>query len=144
MKSPIIIAIITLVIGAAAGFFGGLMYQKAQTPTFSGRGNGQFARLGGANGATRSGGQAISGDIISSDANSVTVRLNNGSSKIALIGSSTTISKSTTGTIADLTAGTRVVVFGTPNPDGSVTATNIQVNPKFGGNHLPVTPTPAQ
>ena len=59
---------------------------------------------------------------MSKDAQSVTVKLSDGSTKIVFYSASTTVSKSATGTAADLTAGTGVIVTGTTNPDGSVTA----------------------
>jgi hypothetical protein len=67
-----------------------------------------------------------SGSIVSSDANSMTIKLASGSTKIVLYSGSTTISVSKTGSSADFTAGQNVRVSGTTNSDGSITATNIQ------------------
>ncbi len=132
MKNANIIAVVLLIIGLGGGFFAGMQYQKSQVPQGA---NGQGRRLGagGQNGANR----PVAGDIISSDDKSITVKMQDGSSKIVLVSSSTQINKAAIATKADLKTGERVAVFGTTNSDGSVTAQNIQLNPQtrgFGGN----------
>ena len=146
MKNNIaLIVILALIVGGAAGFFGGMQYQKSQRPSF-----GQFAGAGGfgtrgtsgAAGARRNGNGAV-GTILSVDANSMTVKLNDGSSKIVLLTGTTSINKAATATAADLTVGETVSAFGTTNTDGSVTATNVQINPMMRGPGSPSgTPTP--
>ncbi len=64
---------------------------------------------------------------MSSDSNSITVKLSTGSSKIVLYSPSTVIAVSKTGSASDLTTGQDVTVTGTANSDGSITATRIQV-----------------
>ena len=146
MKNNIaVIAILALLVGGAAGFFGGMQYQKSQRPSF-----GQFAGAGGfgtrgtsgAAGARRNGNGAV-GTILSVDANSMTVKLNDGSSKIVLLTGTTSINKAATAAASDLTVGETVSAFGTTNTDGSVTATNVQINPMMRGPGSPSgTPTP--
>jgi len=112
----IIVGITALGIGAAVGFFGGIHYQKTQTrrtlAELAGRsGNGNFRTLlGNRNGNARGG--AVIGEILSTDDQSLTVKLADGSSKIVLLTSTTAINKATVGSKSDLTAGTRVAVFG--------------------------------
>jgi hypothetical protein len=90
----------------------------------------QFAGQGGRNlGTNRNGFRPVNGDIISSDTNSITVKLADGSSKIVILNDKTAINKASTATAADLKVGEKVVVFGQDNSDGSVTAQNIQLNP---------------
>lgn len=148
MNNKIIIsAAIALVIGAGAGFFGGMYYQKSKAPTFTR----QFGANGAA-GGTRGGGGArggaaggfrpATGQIISKDDKSITVKLMDGSSKIVLLSPSTVINKADAATATDLTIGQTVAVFGQTNSDGSVTAQNVQLNPMmFRGGQNP-TPTP--
>jgi hypothetical protein len=132
-KNAIIITILVAIIAAGAGFFGGMQYQKMQprSANFA-----QFAGgLGGRGGNTRFGqngaNRPVVGEIISSDANSITVKMMDGSTKIVVVGGSTSINKAATGTIADLKTGETVAVFGTQNQDGSVTAQNVQINPQM-------------
>jgi hypothetical protein len=137
MKNNIaVIIIVALLVGGGIGFFGGMQYQKSQR----GAGFGQFANGGfgprggsGAGGARFRNGGGVVGDILSVDNNSMTVKLADGSSKIVLLTGSTTINKAAQATVADLTAGTRVAAFGATNSDGSVTATNVQINPLMRG-----------
>lgn len=127
-KKSIIITVVVALVTAGAGFFGGMQYQKMQRVTlrqFGANGNNQFfqRRFGGQNGG------AVVGEILSQDDKSITVKLQDGSSKLVLLSSSTSINKQATGSASDLKTGERVAVFGTTNSDGSVTAQNIQLNP---------------
>jgi hypothetical protein len=71
----------------------------------------------------------VNGDIISKDDKSVTVKNRAGGSQIIFFAPSTAIGKTTSGTAADLTVGENIMVNGTANPDGTITATNIQIRP---------------
>lgn len=121
-----------LVVGGAA-FYGGMTYAKGQTPKLPQGFEGQVGQFMGQMGAgaqgTRTGGGFSSGEIISSDANSITIKLQNGSTQIVLMGTSTEVLKSSESSLSDLSAGTSVVVTGSTNSDGSLTAQSIQVRP---------------
>ncbi len=126
----LVLALVALLFGGA-GFFGGTTYQKSQVSALRGGNGAAFAgRTGGPGqtGTRRMGGQVM-GDIISADSNSVTVKLADGSSKIALITNNTSIVNSVSATTTDLKVGARVAVFGATNTDGSVTAQSVQLNP---------------
>ena len=136
--TPWVLTVVVAIIFAAGGFFGGIKYQQSKPPTFSGRGgNGMFlntqggvARIGnGANRGNTNGFRPVAGEIIGSDDKSITVKLQDGSTKIVIVPDSIAINKATSGSKSDLTNGTQVAVFGTDNSDGSVTAQNIQINP---------------
>jgi len=125
LKNNYLIAGILLIVGLGLGFFGGMKYQ--QTKVFSGR---QFP----ANRTNRMMGQMfrpVTGQIINQDDKSITVKLQDGSSKIVLLPGDETVSKTDAGSKADLKTGINVAVFGTENSDGSLTAQNIQINPMF-------------
>lgn len=113
------------------------MTPEQMQQTFAG-GNGARGGLPGAAGANANGtgrfqgGNAVSGSIISADATSITVKTADGSTKIVLLSGSTPISKVAEGTMADLLAGQNVIVTGTTNDDGTVTATRIQVGVNLG------------
>lgn len=140
-NNTILISIVLAVVVGAGGFFAGMQYQKNQRANFTGQAGrgGQFAGRTGAGG--RNGMGATVGQIISQDQNSITVKMQDGSSKIILISGSTMINKAATATQSDLQIGTTVAVFGTTNSDGSVTASNVQINPinRFGMGARPST-----
>jgi hypothetical protein len=69
------------------------------------------------------------GDIISGDDKSATLKLRDGGSKIVFFSDNTAITKFTQGAKSDLVVGESVMVEGTNNPDGSITATTIQIRP---------------
>ena len=126
--TKIIAGIIGLVIAAGGGFYGGILYAKGQAPARGQFMSGQFT---GPNGARRaqSGGGFAAGEIITRDATSVTIKMQDGSTKIVLVSPSTQVTKSASGTLDDLSQGTNVVVTGTGNSDGSVTAESVQIRP---------------
>lgn len=129
MKNHWIITAVLVVIVGAGAFFGGMQYQKSQRAAAFGQGN--FAQGGRRFGAQQFGNfRPIRGEIISSDENSITVKLQDGSSKIVLVGSQTAISEATNAGKDALQNGKTVMVFGNQNADGSVTAQNIQLNPQ--------------
>ncbi len=146
-NNNILIIVVVAILVGAAGFFGGMKYQQSKQPVFNRQfGGGQGGRNGQGQGtaglpAGRQGFRPVSGEIISADDKSVTVKLQDGSSKIVLFSSKMTINKAAEGAIADLKVGERVSVFGTDNTDGSVTAQNIQLGQMFRNNLTP-TPTP--
>jgi len=143
-KTIVIAGLIALLVGIG-GFVGGTYYQRSQaTSRFaqfgSGTGGqgGQFYRRFGQAGANAN---VVRGQVVSTDENTVTVKLMDGSSKILVIGSSTSFMKSTSGSLSDLKAGDTVMAFGTANSDGSVTAQNVEINPPMRGPMPSSTPT---
>jgi hypothetical protein len=130
MKNYLIIIVVAVIVGAVA-FYGGIKYGQSSNPQANGQpgfgqngGNGMFRR----NGSGQNGGFA-GGEIINQDSGSITVKLRSESSKIVLISSSTVITKSTDGSLSDLTLGKQVTVGGSTNSDGSITAQTVQIRP---------------
>ena len=131
MKNNVTTIVISVLIGAVA-FFAGMKYQESNSKT----NNNQLAERNRNQGGQRQGrfngnGGASVGEIIGQDANSITIKLQDGSSKIVIVSDKTTYSKTDTAAKSDLKTGLRVAAFGTANSDGSITAQNIQVNPMF-------------
>lgn len=129
MNKQYIITIILIIIVGVGGFYGGMQYQKSQRGNFA---SGQFTnRNGGQGGFGGRGGnnRPVIGEIISQDDNSITVKMQDGSSRIVILSDKTTINKATVAVKSDLKVGEKVVVFGAINTDGSVTAQNVQLNP---------------
>jgi len=148
-NAKVIVPIVLILVGLGVGFFGGYQYRNYRLNQT----RGGFAAIG-TNGqrfmGSRTGqgavagarGGAVTGSILSMDANSITVKLADGSTKIVLFSGTTTYENSITAQASDLKVGGQVAVFGSANSDGSVTATSIQINPQFGRGAGP-SPTPA-
>ncbi len=120
-----IIGVIIVLVVAGASFWGGITYANSNRPS-----RGQFGQ-GGMGGMTRGmrGAGFAAGEIIAKDATGVTIKLQDGSTKIILAGPSTQILKSASGTTDDLAVGTAVLVNGTANADGSISAQSVQIRP---------------
>lgn len=150
-KMWLIVAGVVITTGGG-GFYGGIKYQQTKPPTFtrlfdgaSGAAGRNIQRFRDGNitqGATMGGGfRPVSGEIIRVDNGSMTVKLHDESSKIVILPVNVEVSKSETGALTDLTEGQQVMVVGTENEDGSVTAQSVQLNPQFRGADS-VSPTP--
>ncbi len=129
MKSQLIVAVIlTAIIVGIGGFYGGIMYQKSQSSIGFGQGGrfggGRYSLPGRAGGPNTS---VVRGSILSNDGKTLTVKLGNGSSKIIILSDQTNVTEATTAAQTSLQAGKDVTVFGTLNPDGSITAQNVTI-----------------
>lgn len=143
-KTITIIVVVAVVVGGAA-FYGGMKYGESKsTKGLTQRNFGNFQNLSpeqrqqmfeqfGANARGSGQGQGnrnvTSGEIITKDEKSITVKLPDGGSKIIFFSENTEISKNVNGTSSDLEIGKNVVVSGTANQDGSITANSIQLRP---------------
>jgi len=133
-NKKIIAGIVIAVIIVGLSFWLGFHYGQGQNKivALDRQGFNQNPRTG-ARGSMNGG--FISGSILARDDKSLTVELRNGGnkdsqnvgSKIVLFSPTTSIDKSVTGTSTDLAVGNQVTVIGTTNPDGSISATSIQI-----------------
>jgi hypothetical protein len=135
MKNSPIILIVAILLASGIGFFAGTKYQQNKRPSFM-QGNRQFAMgqngdqsRGNLRNDNQQGSRPISGEIISSDDQSITIKVQDGSTKIVILSQNSAINKAETGTKEDLKTGEKVMIIGTANSDGSITAQNIQLNP---------------
>ncbi len=127
MSKNMTIGVVLAILIAGGAFYGGVAYEKTKIPVRAGgqggmRGMGMFRGM-------RNGGGFVGGEILSKDDKSITVKMQDGSTKIVFLADSTTIAKSVAGTKDDLAVGKEVLVTGTANSDGSLTATNVQIRP---------------
>ncbi len=102
-------------------------------------GPGGFGGRGGRGGANGAGGGFVSGQVVSKDATSFTVSLNNNAgSKIVFFSTSTRVGETTNGNVEDIVAGKDVMVTGSTNADGSVTANLVQIRPAMTSSTMPM------
>jgi hypothetical protein len=147
MKKNILMIIAIIIIVGGGAFYGGIKYAEAKNKTGNNQPNGQnfgnltpeqrqqFAnRAGGRTGNTAQQGGFTSGQIISQDAKSITIKLRDGGSKIIFISDKTEISKFAAGTASDLAVDVNVSVNGSANSDGSITAQTVQIRPDLPNN----------
>ena len=136
-KNMIILPIVVALIVGVIAFFGGMQYQKSQRMTFGGQfagmGNGQRGMMFQGSRQGMQGIRPVMGEIIGQDDKSITVKMQDGSTKIIILSDKTTINKASEGSKSDLKVGERVSIFGTQNADGSVTAQNVSLGGMFRG-----------
>ena len=131
-NTVIIIAIISLALGFGGGYFFKNYQVGKMRPNFGSQlpdrqRNGQGLQNG--QGPQSGFGGMVMGEIISQDENSITVKIQDGSTKIVILGDSTTYSKTQSIEKTELSTGNQVRVSGNANSDGSITAQNVQLNP---------------
>ena len=127
-QKNLIIIIIVAIIALAIGAFGGMKYQQSQRSSFGQAGQNGFRQRG----INSQNGQAVRGEVVSIDDKTLTVKMRDGSTKLVILSSGSNITKAAQGSRDDIKSGGQVMVFGTSNSDGSVTAQSVQLNPMFG------------
>jgi flagellar basal body-associated protein FliL len=140
----IVVAVVLIIIAAGGGFFSGMMFQKNQTPTFGTAGRGNFGARFGQNSQNAAAFRPVRGQVLSMSETTLTVKMSDGSTKIVVLSSSTAFMQSTKAALTDIKTGDTVNVIGTANSDGSVTATDVQINPPMQGGFARPTGQPAQ
>lgn len=142
MNKKVKIAAIVVVVGGVS-FYSGLKYDQSRNSASLAQGVRSFANLspeerqtrmqqfgaGGGQRSARAGGGAASGEVISKDDKSVTVKLRDGGSKIIFLSDATSVAKSVDGSAKDITVGEQITASGSPNSDGSITAQSVQIRP---------------
>lgn len=144
-KKCIIITILVVATVGAGMFFTGLQYGKSKSMSkgLSRNGENQFEQGQGRNrqsgapesgqrmrgGANNGSGDFLVGEIISKDDRNITVKMEDGGSKIIYFSDSTTIGKTSQGSTSDLIIGQQVMINGKSSSDGSLAAQNIQLRP---------------
>ena len=141
MAKKIILIVVGIIIIGGVFFYAGTKYSTNKNLTNSRAGfanlsdsqQQRFQQMSGTTQGTRIGnGRGIgsglnSGEILSKDNDSITIKLRDGGSKIILFSTSTIITKFTTGTLNDLVVGKNISANGTQNSDDSITASSLQL-----------------
>ena len=121
MKNNIVILIAVLCL--ASGFGGGYFFKNYQVekmrPNFGNQINDR--QRNGLGPQTGFGGM-VTGEIIAQDEKTITVKIQDGSTKMVIFGDSTMYSKTQTAEKSELSVGNQVRIFGTVNSNGSITA----------------------
>jgi len=129
-KKIISIVAVAFIIGVGAGYAGANAFRSA-SPAQNARGS--FSTANGGNFSSMRGGTAnggmLSGTVAAKDAESITVDTKDGSSHIILVTPATSFSKSVNGSQSDVAVDATVIISGTANSDGSMTAQSVQIRP---------------
>jgi len=137
MKKLLLIIILAVVVGGSA-FYGGIKYAENKKTELQDLSSEQRAKMrqwsdSKANGFKDKqvdktmGVKPIKGEIIAKDDKSVTIKLQDGGSKIIFFSDSTKITKSLSGAIDNLADGEQIAVSGVANQNGSITAQFIRI-----------------
>lgn len=128
MKKIIPIIIILIIVVGGGAFYGGMKYQQSKGPLtkLSPEQRQRFFQQGA---GQKVGRDFLSGEVITKDEQSFTLKMPDGSSKIVFFSDSTQIFKTTEGKIGDIEIGKQIMVSGSQNSDGSYTAKTIQISP---------------
>lgn len=130
-QSMIVGCLVSAVVVGGASFYGGIQYQKSKmSSAFGGRGAGRNMPQGSNRPVGMMGGRggSVTGDVSAKDDKSLTVKMPDGSSRNVILSGSTLYRLSTEATLEKVSVGSKIMVNGTPNSDGSVTATQVIVN----------------
>ena len=142
-KSQSLLAVVIAVLLCGGSFYAGMKYAGSVNPPRQmgaggfGQGGAGFQRGTGPGAGTggnmiRGGmrGQAVTnGDISKIEGSMITVKLPDGGSKLIITSSSTKVMQMTEATPDILKTETPVMVMGSANADGSLTASTIQIRP---------------
>lgn len=140
---------VTAIVTGGVGFWGGTTYSKSQSmPNLQNRGGGRtmmqepnYNTMPSGNrvapGASDSQGpmgqRSTAGEVTAKDDKSITVKMNDGSSRMIILSDKTTYRTSEEASLDAIAVGTKVAVFGESGNDGSMTAASIEINPQMMG-----------
>lgn len=136
-----VVAAVAIVGGGS--FYGGMQYDKNLTAQVRAtRGQGQFGGAGGnvqseQRGQQRSGmmggrgqgGGFVTGEVLSKDDKSITVKTPDGGSAIVYFSSTLNVRKADVASISDVIVGEQVTVSGKSSSDGSIVADTVSIMP---------------
>jgi hypothetical protein len=104
------------------------------TSASTGAANASASPSGAANGARRGG--ATAGELVQISLPTLLLNTQSGDAKVS-VGGTTTLSKTRTGTVADIVKGSCITAGGQKDASGALTASQVQVRPKVNGTCNP-------
>ena len=116
-------AVIAIVALGGGFFWGQASGSASRSAGFAGAYSSSTRRAAG----SAAGGGLVSGQIATIGSSSITLQLANGNSEVVFYSTSTPVSEPTMVSVGTLKVGTTIMVAGTSNADGSLTAQTIQV-----------------
>jgi len=135
-KNKIISLVVIAIIIIGVSFYGGMKYgQNSKTNLGAGNFSQRMGQFGNMASSTNRGGNrgvfggAISGQILSIDKSTLTVKDQTGGSRLVFLSASTTVNKMIEGSVKDLVVGSNVSINGATNADNSINAQMIQIRP---------------
>lgn len=137
MKKLLLIFITAILVAGVGSFYGGMKYGQSKNSAgnlsrqnfqnLSPEQRQQFSQTNGRG----NGSNFLAGEVIAKDAQTLTLKMQDGSSKIVLFSDSTSVSKTVDGTVSDIEVGKQIMVSGQQNSDGSFTSKTIQLSPRM-------------
>lgn len=132
MNKTASISIVLIIAALGLGFFGGMEYQMHKTRTFSFgsanfTGGGRFRQVFNGSGQDKQNFIPLRGQVVSTDNNTLTLKLTDGSTKLVILSGSTVFQKMSTASAADLKKGTTITVVGKQDTGGTLTAQNVSI-----------------
>ena len=131
----ILIVIISLIVVSGGSFYGGIKYAESKVSQGFTQKDSQQQKF--PQGATKEDSQSknngearsnfLSGEILTKDEQSLTLKIPNGGSKIVFFSEATDVTKSASGSSEDFKEGQQIMITGEENSDGSYIAQTIQI-----------------
>lgn len=130
MKNNLFLIILISLLVFGGSFLAGMKYQESKNPAS------RLSETRRPQSLRNQGLRPVNGEIINIEEDTLTVKISDGSSKIIFLPEKLNLTKSSPGSKKDLEKGKKVAIFGTENPDGSLVAQSIQLNPFFQNNRI--------
>jgi hypothetical protein len=126
VQKSISVGVVVAVVSLGVGYYFG---KKAIISNESGRMGMQGSQMSGRGGFARGGanGNVVNGEVVSFDGGMLTVKGRDGGSRVVVVTSATKVSKPVVASSSDVKQGALVLITGTQNGDGSITAESVSI-----------------
>jgi hypothetical protein len=135
-KKTIISVAAAIITSGGLGFITGSNLDKKESSNVRKEQIGDFQNMRGTGqvgsaipGGKGMGGGMVSGEVLSIDGQSITIKIQNGGSKIVLVPDDVKVTKSVSTDRSDIKQGENITVIGKANGNDSISAESIQIRP---------------